>query len=119
MFRDFDVFGIAVPPYEADAVLMVDADAVLSFSAAAQRFKPVARWHQEIGRSLGAIESNEAPERHRSDSGKFLDPLAFEQPFRLLRPEAPDHQSIVLCAIRRDAASWRVVGPGGRRGYPR
>jgi hypothetical protein len=34
MVRDFDVFGIAVTPSEADAVPIVDPDAVLSLPAA-------------------------------------------------------------------------------------
>lgn len=34
VFRDFDIFGISVPPSETDAVLIVDPDAVLSLPAA-------------------------------------------------------------------------------------
>jgi hypothetical protein len=91
VFRDFDIFGIAIPPREADAVLIVDSDTVLALAVAAQRFQPVARRNQEIGESLRTVEGNETAERHGSDTGEFLHPLAPEEPLRLLALEAPDH----------------------------
>jgi hypothetical protein len=95
VFRDFDVFGIAVPPCEADAILIVDPDAVLPLSVAAQRLQPIARRNQKIREGRGAIESDEAPKGHSSDAGEFLDSLTPKEPFRLFTPEAPDHESIL------------------------
>ncbi|HKD69922.1 MAG TPA: hypothetical protein VKB84_23995 [Candidatus Binataceae bacterium] len=110
MFSDFDIFGIAVSPREADAVLIVNPNAVLAFPVAAQLFQPVARRNQEIGQSLRAIEGNQASKRHFSDAGKFLDPLAPEQPPGFLGPEAPDHQSTLaqFCVVRQayNRARW-------------
>jgi len=45
---DFDVMRIAIAPAEADAPLAVDADAVLSFAIALQRFQPVARRRLQV-----------------------------------------------------------------------
>jgi hypothetical protein len=38
---DFHVAGIALPPHEADAILIVDPDAVLALALAVQRLQPV------------------------------------------------------------------------------
>jgi hypothetical protein len=93
MFRDFDIFGVSFPPSEADAILIVDLDTVLSSSAAAQRLQPVAGRNQKIGERLRAIKSNQAPKSHGCDIVEFLDPLALEEPLALLAQETPDQDS--------------------------
>jgi hypothetical protein len=45
----------AVVPYEADAILIVDADAVLSFPITMQRFQSVARRHTQVGKLLRSV----------------------------------------------------------------
>jgi hypothetical protein len=94
VFRDFDVFGIAVSPSKADAVLVVDPDAMLPFPVAAQRFQSIARRNQEIGESVRTVENNESSERHGSDGGKFLHPLAIEEPLGLPASETPNHKRL-------------------------
>lgn len=46
--RDFDFEGMAVLPSEADAVLLVDPDAVLSASISTQPLEPVRRRHRQM-----------------------------------------------------------------------
>lgn len=36
---DFDIVGVTVSPYEADAPLVVDPDCVLAFAVALKRFQ--------------------------------------------------------------------------------
>jgi hypothetical protein len=91
VFRDFDIFGTPLPPSETDAVLIVDADAVLSLAVTGQRFQAVARGNRKIGERLGTVESDKTPESDGSNTGKFPDPLALEEPLGLLALEAPDH----------------------------
>jgi hypothetical protein len=45
---NFNVARAASGPYEADAVLVIDPDAVLAFTVTYQRFETVARRHCEI-----------------------------------------------------------------------
>ena len=42
IIHDFNFGGLAVSPSKAKAILIVDANAVLSFAAAFERFKMVA-----------------------------------------------------------------------------
>src|SRR5271165_2450522 len=53
---DFDMIWTSWCPYEADAPLLVDADAVLAGAIALQGLEPVVRWHREVGQHLGVIE---------------------------------------------------------------
>jgi hypothetical protein len=49
--NDFDVLGSLWGPAEADAPLIVDANAELALALAFQGFKPIARWRaQELQR---------------------------------------------------------------------
>jgi len=45
--HDFDLVGIAIFPYKADAPLVVDANAVLPCPVVLQGLKPVARWEAQ------------------------------------------------------------------------
>ena len=54
---DFDVPGAVVPPAKADSPLVVDPDAELPASIAAELLEPVAGRHAEVVQILGAIEN--------------------------------------------------------------
>jgi hypothetical protein len=41
VINDFDVFGIAVPPFKTDSPLIVYPDTPLTFTVAGQLFEPV------------------------------------------------------------------------------
>ncbi len=43
--HDFHIVGVAVPPHEADAILIIDPDAVLALALAVQRLQPVSGRH--------------------------------------------------------------------------
>jgi len=46
--HDFNVNGIAIHPSKAYSPLIVDPNAVLSFSVSPQRFQPVRRWNSQV-----------------------------------------------------------------------
>jgi hypothetical protein len=46
-------------PYEADAILVVNPDAVLTLPISAQRFQAIAGRNQQIGESLRAVERSQ------------------------------------------------------------
>ena len=52
----FDSDGTCVGPDEADAILVVDANAVLLASVPSQSFQPVAGRYAEIAHDCGGIE---------------------------------------------------------------
>jgi len=53
---DFDVPSAVVSPAKADSPLVVDPDAVLPASIAAEFLQPVAERHAKIVQILGAVE---------------------------------------------------------------
>jgi hypothetical protein len=55
VIRDLDVRGSRRRPYEADAVLIIDADAVLPGAIAFQRFQAIAGRNAQIIDSSGPM----------------------------------------------------------------
>src|SRR5271168_4430607 len=56
---EFDIPGAAAGPGEADAPLVVDADAVLAGAGAGELFQSVARRHAQVVDALGGVDENE------------------------------------------------------------
>jgi hypothetical protein len=52
---DFDCFGISGLPTEAHAVLVIDADTVVTGAVASQRFQPIARRNGQLPQILHTI----------------------------------------------------------------
>jgi hypothetical protein len=62
---DFNLVGVALPPYEADAILIIDPDTVLAFALSVQRLQPVSGRHAQIiqrHRSMQQEELLEGPD---------------------------------------------------------
>ena len=53
---DFHIAGIAVPPHEADAIMIIDSDAVLTLSLAVQSLQPVSGRNIQIIQSHGGMQ---------------------------------------------------------------
>ena len=56
---EFDVASAAGAPGEADAPLVVDADAVLAGAGADQLLQAIARRHPQVVDALGGVDENE------------------------------------------------------------
>src|SRR5205823_2901485 len=56
---DLDIVGLAVRPSEAEAPLVVDADAVLPFTVASQLLQPVARRHAQVFQHFGGVQEQQ------------------------------------------------------------
>jgi len=82
---------VSASPDEANAPLVVDADAVLSLAVAVERLKAIARWGSQVTQRNSGIQLAELPERHRLDGAKARDPFSLVEALRVLRPEALDH----------------------------
>lgn len=63
--RDFDVVGIAAPPGETDAILLIDTDAVLATAIARQPLEPIAGGHGKLPEIAHPIELGELPSGRR------------------------------------------------------
>jgi hypothetical protein len=56
VIHDFDALGTVVAPYEADAPLVIDPDAVLAGALATQQFQPIAGWRRQVAQLLSLVK---------------------------------------------------------------
>ena len=77
IINDFHVVGVSFCPFKADAPLIVNADAVLSFAVASQSFQSVGRRDAQIIQILCVIEHTQFPQGSLLDvRWKLARPLA-------------------------------------------
>ena len=89
---DLDLPGIAVAPYETDAPLLVDANAVLPPAVAPQGFQPVAGRRPQIFEPSGRLDRQEPGPRPPLDlHGQAANGMARENGCGALVGEALDH----------------------------
>jgi hypothetical protein len=89
---DLDVEGIGGAPDEADAPLIVDADAVLASTSALERLEPIAGRNAQIGEGVGRIEDDEFPKRDALKAGGQTTRAAtLKERFRVGVAEGSDH----------------------------
>ncbi len=53
---DFDIEGLTLLPLEADTILLVNADGVLTTSVPAQSLEPISRGYREVVRVVNVID---------------------------------------------------------------
>ena len=89
---DLDVEGIGGAPDEADAPLIVDADAVLACTVALERLEPIAGRDAKVGEGVGRIEDDEFPQRYALKGGGETPRAAtVKERFRVGVAEGADH----------------------------
>jgi hypothetical protein len=59
VIRDLDIVGITPSPPEADAPLLVDANAVLVCPVSTEAFQSVSRWNPEVPDCIRSINQQE------------------------------------------------------------
>jgi hypothetical protein len=94
---DFHIVGVAVPPHEANAILIIDSDAVLALALAVQSLQPVSGRHTQIIQRHGGMQQEELLHCPHFQIGG--NPSASPRLPKLLRiriPEACYHGAIVL-----------------------
>jgi hypothetical protein len=82
----------AVTPNKADPPLIINPDAVLTLSLAAQSLESVSGYDSQILQCRGIIEHSKLPPCHPSDVPEPAILFAPEQILGLLRAEGPDHE---------------------------
>ena len=94
--HDLYVKSIPIPPQEADTVLIVDANAVLSRAVSAQCLQMITRWHPQIIELDGRIQDGEFLESSSVQiSGQVTRLARPPEPFRLPVPETRQHDFIL------------------------
>ena len=97
---EFDVGGAAGAPCEADAPLVVDADAVLACPVAGELLQPVVWRYAEVVDALGGVDENELVVCELAEfRAKSLDVAALPDRLGVLVPERADHPAIVTLSV--------------------
>ncbi len=91
---DFDVVRIAISPPKANSPLVVDPDAVLALSVAAEFLQSIARRNSQITKRSGRLEDEELPQRGSLQLYREASqPLATQHSFGVPISEGLDHLS--------------------------
>jgi hypothetical protein len=91
--HDLHIISVPIVPNEADAILIVDPDAVLSPAVARERLEPITRKRPQVAELSSGVQLLQLP---LSDSRHLLQPsaeLASEQRLGLGILERPNHSS--------------------------
>ena len=85
------VVRAVVLPAEADAPLIVDADAVLALALPFQSFEAITRWGSQVPQRLGSLDHFQFPARRFLKRLIAPDLLIVQQPLGIPIAKAPDH----------------------------
>ena len=89
---DLDVEGIGGTPDEADAPLIVDADAALASTIVLERLEAIAGRYAQVGEGVGRIEDDEFPKRNALKAGGQTTRAAtLKERFRVRVAEGANH----------------------------
>jgi hypothetical protein len=94
---DFHVVGVAISPLEADAILIIDSDAVLTFALAVQSLQPVSGRYTQIIQRHGGMQQEELFQcPHFQIGGNPSTSPRLPKLLRIRIPEACNHEGIIL-----------------------
>ena len=92
---DFDVLSAGIGPSETHPELIVNPDAVLSFSISLKSFQTIPRWNAKIIQPPSDFQLAKLASRHRGKIGKTLYRIALGQGLRIGTPKGFDHEKII------------------------
>lgn len=95
---NFNIVCVPVAPDKTKSPLVVDSNAVLSFSIAVQRLQAIARRCRQVAQFRGAIQLSQLSAGNMFDRLKTSARLAMMQPLSVRAAERPDHNSILFCS---------------------
>jgi hypothetical protein len=97
---DLDIERVSVLPFEADAPLLINADAVLALAITFQPFELIRRRNHQIAQIAGTVQILQSLAR------SLLDPtiersyeLTLENRLGVLAPEGPDHRITITLRV--------------------
>lgn len=89
--HNLHIVGISIAPDEADAVLIVDPDAVLATAVTSKRLQAVSRERCEIAQLGGCVELLECPLSHACNLLQTAAEPADRQVLSFVVLERPNH----------------------------
>ena len=78
IIHNFHLVWAILPPHEAHAPLIVDANALLPCPITRQCFQPIARWHAQVIQPGGDLQLLQLAQRGTLDVDLPFDATAFE-----------------------------------------
>jgi hypothetical protein len=100
---DRDFLRPVCNPNETDPPLIIDADRVLAFALAGERFKLISRRHREIPQLLCSVELQQLAEGNSSDIPVPLKSFVDPEFLRVLVAEGKNHRLGYDYALTSDA----------------
>lgn len=107
--HNLHVVGVSIPPDEADAVLVIDPDAVLPAAVTRQRLQAIARKRRKIAKFSGRVELLQFSPRHASNLLQAAAESAAEQSLGFGVFERPDHAISRYNATRYTSSGARTI----------
>jgi len=96
IIRDLDVISVPVLPAKTDAVLIVDANAILPRSISFQRFQPIRRRRRNVSKLLRAVDLHQPSKGDGANLLKHLDPPLVKDRLCILVAKRTDQTNIIL-----------------------
>jgi len=93
--HDLNLVGISVPPFETDAVLVVNANAVLALAIAFQGFQSQP-WQLQIAKGSCGVQKRQTDASCLLDCLKSPAELPVQEPVDFLVAAGPDHTNSIL-----------------------
>jgi hypothetical protein len=93
----FDLVSAVVVPNKTDSPLVIDANAVLSFSIALQGFQVIAGWHSQADQFSDGMQLQQLTPSHALDIVEPGHRLASKQSLSVRTNERMDHEAILFC----------------------
>jgi hypothetical protein len=91
VINDLHTLSAMTGPAEADPPLIIDPDAVLSFSVATQSLQPIAGRNPQVIEAGGDLELAQLAASHDRDTLKAPDALSAREGFGVGTPKRTDH----------------------------
>jgi hypothetical protein len=92
----FDLVSAVVVPNKTNSPLIIDANAVLSFSIALQGFQVIARWHSQTDQFSDRMQLQQLAPSHALDVVEPGHHLASKQSLSVGTNERMDHEAILF-----------------------
>ncbi len=97
---NLNIMGVSIFPPEANAPLVIHANAILAGTLSLQFLEPVPGWHSQVVQRIGGVQGHELSQ-HDSEQirGKTPHWLAVEQALSILIREALDHTVTITARV--------------------
>ena len=96
--HNFDLIGVPFAPHEADAPLVVDADAELTCSISRERLQAIPRRRSQVVDGSGIVQHHQLHLRSALNIVRNLaDTATFSDSLSVSVPVTPDHLPMIVC----------------------